>query len=81
MLELYRTAIRLRRLWSPAGASVEWLPTGPEVLSFTRPGGFTFLANLSDQPVPVPAGDLLLASGPLPDGRVPPDTAVWIRAW
>jgi alpha-glucosidase len=80
MLELYRTAIRLRREHlSPAGAALEWLPTDPEVLSFTRPGGFTFLANLSDQPVARPAGDVLLASGPLTDGLVPSDTAVWVR--
>jgi hypothetical protein len=38
---------------APVPAALEWLPTDPELLSFTPPGGFTFLANLSDQPVPL----------------------------
>jgi alpha-glucosidase len=28
----------------------------------------------------LPAGDVVLASGPLHDGRIPTDTAVWIRS-
>ena len=28
----------------------------------------------------LPAGDVDLASGPLDDGRLPTDTAVWIRS-
>ena len=81
MLELYRTAIRLRREHlTPATGSLDWLLTDPEVLSFTRPGGFTFLANLSDQPIALPeAGDVLLTSAPLTDGLVSPDTAVWLN--
>jgi alpha-glucosidase len=80
-LELYRTAIGLRREHlTPVAARLEWLPTDPELLSFTRPGGFTFLANLSDRSVPVPPDtEVLLASGPLADG-LPPDTAVWLRS-
>jgi alpha-glucosidase len=82
MLELYRTAINLRREHlTPVAATLEWLPTEPDLLSFTRPSGFMFLANLSDQPVALPAGgELLLASDPLPAGLVPPDTAVWLRS-
>jgi alpha-glucosidase len=81
-LELYRTAIALRREHlTPAAPSLEWLRTDPELLSFTRPGGFTFLANLSDQPVALPsATHVLLASGPLTAGFVSPDTAVWLRS-
>ncbi|BCY08433.1 glycoside hydrolase family 13 protein [Actinoplanes sp. L3-i22] len=77
MLTLYRTAIRLRRERLGAG-TLAWLPGDPEVLAFTRPGGFTFLANLSAEPVTLPAGELLLASGPVEGGLVPPDTAVWL---
>ncbi|MEH0934055.1 glycoside hydrolase family 13 protein [Micromonospora psammae] len=81
MLTLYRTAIRLRREHlSSIAATLEWLPTDPALLAFTRPGGFAFLANLSDQPVALPGpGEILLASGALPDGLVPPDTAVWLH--
>jgi alpha-glucosidase len=80
MLELYRTAIRLRRQHlTPVAPTLEWLPTDPELLSFIRPGGFTFLANLSDQPVALPGG-VLLTSGPLADGLLPPETAAWLRS-
>ena len=37
------------------------------------------VANLSGAAVPVPAGEVLLASGDLTDGRLPADTAVWLR--
>jgi alpha-glucosidase len=48
------------------------------VLAFRRPGGLVCLVNLSAAPTPCPDGELLLASGPLVDGQVPPDTAVWL---
>jgi alpha-glucosidase len=80
MLELYRTAIRLRREHlTPAPATLEWLPTDPELLSFTRPGNFTLLANLSARPIQLPSDTrVLLASGPLAAGLLPPDTAAWL---
>jgi alpha-glucosidase len=38
------------------------------------------MANLSQEPVELPAGaTLLLASGPLADGLLPPDTTAWLR--
>ena len=37
------------------------------------------VANLSAEPVILPAhGNAVLASGPLSDGQLPPDTAVWL---
>jgi len=48
------------------------------VLAFRRDPGFTCLVNLSDGPVPVPAGTaVLLASDPAGD-TVPVDGAVWL---
>ena len=44
-----------------------------------RGAGLVVALNAGDQSVPLPAGDLVLASGPIPDGTLPPDTAVWIR--
>ena len=77
MLELYRSAIRLR----PAG-DFAWLPADAHVLAFTRGREFACHLNLTGRPVPLPDGfSLLLASGPLDDdGCLPPDTAVWLRA-
>ena len=38
------------------------------------------MASLSAEPVDLPAGAaVLLASGPLADGKLPADTAAWIR--
>ncbi|WP_371615591.1 glycoside hydrolase family 13 protein [Streptomyces sp. NBC_00454] len=82
-LELYRTALRLRRSHPELGAgeAVEWLE-GPEipegVLAFRR-GDFICTVNTTDQPVGLPApGTVLLSSGPLADpSLLPADTAVW----
>ncbi len=64
-----------------AHAAEGWEATAAEgVLAFTRPGGFSCVLNLSNAPVPLPPHkELLLASGPLDDGRLPPDTAAWLR--
>jgi alpha-glucosidase len=38
------------------------------------------MANLSAEPVGLPdRAEVLLASGPLADGQLPADTAVWLR--
>ncbi|MFE2429089.1 glycoside hydrolase family 13 protein [Streptomyces sp. NPDC059373] len=82
MLELYRTALRLRRTASTLGdGPLTWLPAPDGVLAFTRGSGFTYVGNLSPAPVPLPAyNEVLLAGGDLDgDGLLPPDTAVWLR--
>jgi alpha-glucosidase len=38
------------------------------------------LVNLSGGPVPLPEGQLLLASEPVDGGRLPADGAVWLSA-
>jgi alpha-glucosidase len=81
MLELYRAALRLRRAEPALGdGRLHWLPAPAGVLAFGR-GGLSCVANLSPAPVALPAHTaVLLASGPLDDGLLPPDTAVWLRA-
>ena len=45
-----------------------------------REPGFACVANLSGVPVPlIEHTAVLLASGPLTDGLLPPDTTVWLR--
>jgi alpha-glucosidase len=80
MLELYRRALAIRRTHEALGdGSLEWVDAPAEVLSFARDPGFVCVVNLAAEPVASPAGTTLLSSGPLEgDGRVPPDTAVWI---
>lgn len=81
MLTLYRSMLTLRRtLPGLATGAMQWLAaTGETVLAFRR-GGLACVVNFGAEPVPLPAGELLLASGPLTDGvLVPRDTAAWVR--
>jgi len=58
---------------------MHWQPAPRGVLAFDR-GDLSCVANLSAAPVAMPAhAAVLLASGPLDDGLLPPDTAVWLR--
>ncbi|NUT32273.1 MAG: DUF3459 domain-containing protein, partial [Hamadaea sp.] len=81
MLTLYRRALAVRRAEPGLGdGPMTWRDSADDVLAFTRPGGFTCVVNLSGDAVDLPAHDeILLASGPLPGGSLPPDTAVWLR--
>ncbi|MFJ6658765.1 alpha-amylase family glycosyl hydrolase [Streptomyces sp. NPDC091377] len=78
-LELYRTALRLRRKLTES-ESLTWAEdTPPEVLGFARSDRWRCVTNLSATPVPLPPGEVLLTSGPLtPDGRLGPDTTAWL---
>jgi len=82
MLSLYREALRIRR-GEPAlaGGSFRWLEAPDGVLAFGRGEPFAFLLNLSADPVELPPHDrVLLRSGPLEGGLLPPDTAVWLAS-
>jgi len=80
-LSLYRRAIALRRTHVPdPAAPLEWYGAPPGCLAF-RPEGSALVCalNTSDVPVPLPPGEVLLASGAPPKGAVlAPDTAVWL---
>lgn len=78
-LTLYREALRLRRELQTA-EELAWDDAPASVLSFTRTGGWRTVTNFGDAPVPLPAGEVLLASGPLPDAELPGATTVWVRA-
>ncbi|MFD7401566.1 glycoside hydrolase family 13 protein [Streptomyces sp. NPDC059866] len=80
MLSLYRRAIRLRPVFGDG--PLTWLPAPEGVLAFSRADGATCVVNLADPPADLPAHtELLLGSGPLDDqGRLPKDTAVWLRS-
>jgi alpha-glucosidase len=81
MLRLYRQAIELRRALPALGdGPMRWLDTPDEVLAFARDDGFGCAVNFDADPWPLPdEATILLASGPLQAGRLPRDTAVWLR--
>jgi alpha-glucosidase len=76
-LTLYREALRLRREFGGDG-QLEWIEKGPQQLAFRRDSGLTCVVNFGPEPVELPAGELLLASGPLAGSALPADTAAWL---
>ncbi|GGC13293.1 glycoside hydrolase family 13 protein [Cellulomonas carbonis] len=79
-LELYRDALRLRRELQ-GDESLEWLHDGDvaTTLHLRRSTGWESFTNFAPEPVPLPDGEVLLASGPLGDGELPGETTVWLR--
>ncbi|HCT77401.1 MAG TPA: alpha-glucosidase [Micromonosporaceae bacterium] len=76
MLELYRSALRLRR--SFRDEQFAWLSSDPEVLAFSR-GHHVCVVNLSKEEIALPPHEsLLLASSPLAGRSLQPDTAAWL---
>ncbi len=84
-LELYRRLLRVRRELGLGSATLTWLPDAPPdvlALRLVDADGAAVAevrTNLSDAPVPLPAGEVVVASGDLDDGRLPSDTTVWTR--
>src|SRR6185312_11943480 len=84
MLELYRTALAVRKAepgFSSEREGLRWLESGADVLAFRRGEDAACVVNLSAEPVALPAHrSVLLASAPLTeDGLLPSDCAVWLR--
>jgi alpha-glucosidase len=82
VLELYRTALRLRRDTEALGDGTLRFrdDLGPDVVAFDRSPGFTCVVNMGAEPVALPAGRqvLLASTSPAPAGLLPVDAAVWL---
>ncbi|WP_406689937.1 glycoside hydrolase family 13 protein [Saccharopolyspora sp. ID03-671] len=80
MLELYRTALRLRRELDALGeGEMRWLDAPEGVLAFHRDPGFTCVVNMSGTPQPLPEHERVLLTSADPDGGLlPPDAAAWL---
>lgn len=78
-LSLYRQAIELRYARPEFGGALAWYEDTPEgCLAFRRDGGLICALNATGAPVPLPYGQPLLASLPLVDGMIAPNSAVWL---
>ena len=78
-LHLYRKALAIRASEDGLGdGPMTWIDLGKDLLAFTRPGNFLCVVNFGDE-ISLPTGEVLLSSAPLDNGRLPRDTAVWIR--
>jgi alpha-glucosidase len=81
MLELYRQALRIRRMEPALGdGPMTWLPAADGVLAFDRGTSVRCITNLSASPVRLPPHSaVILTSSPLSEGLLPPDAAAWLR--
>ncbi|MFI6729948.1 glycoside hydrolase family 13 protein [Streptomyces sp. R-74717] len=81
ILELYRTALRLRREHPALGdGTMTWLDAPPGVLAFRRDPGFVCVVNLSATPYPLPDHSaVLLGSASVEDSVLATDHAVWLE--
>jgi alpha-glucosidase len=92
MLALYREGLRTRSHEGAfrMGSALDWVKAEGGVIAFDRGADqagadhgrpVRCVANLSGQSVGLPPhAEILLASGPLADGKLPPDTTAWLRA-
>jgi alpha-glucosidase len=78
-LNLYRRALSLRAATPDLlDREFEWLDSPDAVVAYRR-GAVSVVLNAGAVPAALPAGRVLLASGPLgADGLLPADTAVWL---
>ncbi len=73
-LNFFRRAIELRSGRSEFDGELAWLSDA----AFRRAGGLVCALNTGDSAVPLPAGEVLLTSAPLVDGKLAPDSAAWV---
>ncbi|MGD2059492.1 MAG: glycoside hydrolase family 13 protein, partial [Acidimicrobiia bacterium] len=76
-LELYRTAIAIRNQRLRVDEDLTWIDIGPGVLAFQRGSGLACVVNFGSEAVPMPPGEVVLASDAVGDS-LPGNTAVWL---
>lgn len=77
-LAFYRRALTARRAVFKGVDDATTAVAEDDVLVIRR-GDVTVVVNTGDRPVALPDGEVLISSGPLPGGVLPPDTAAWVR--
>lgn len=80
MLELYRSALRVRREFA-SDETFAWdtAHDAGEVLAYHRAGDILVMVNTGPIEVPLPPGKVLLSSVTLDSASLPGDAAVWLR--
>lgn len=74
---MYRDALRLRRQYGLGLGRLTWEDAPEHVICFDN-GEVRVMVNIGGDPVPLPDGEVLLASTEL-DGALPTDAAVWVH--
>jgi alpha-glucosidase len=82
MLNLYRRALRIRH--EVTGLRLDdfaWHPSPEDVLDFSRGPDLRCVVNLSGEPYDLePSAIVLVASGPVENGKLPHDTTAWLAS-
>jgi alpha-glucosidase len=79
-LEVFRAALKLRRELQCAEEITWHETTSEDVLHFSRPNGWNCITNFRASKYPMPAGEIILASSPLIDGKIAAGTTIWFKA-
>ncbi|PVE66054.1 glycoside hydrolase family 13 protein [Microbacterium testaceum] len=79
-LSMYRALLAERRARGLGAGALEWIDGYGDDVVAAHNGSVLVIANLGDASVDLPAGEVLVASGPLDGDRLPTDTTVWIAA-
>ncbi|MDO5068515.1 MAG: alpha-amylase family glycosyl hydrolase [Propionibacteriaceae bacterium] len=74
---MYHDALRLRRQYGLGLGKLTWEDAPEHVVCFDN-GEVRVMVNIGGDPVPLPEGEVLLASTEL-DGVLPTDAAVWVH--
>lgn len=77
-LELYRAAIRLRKTLQST-EELEWVSSRKNMVHFRRANGWHNITNFGKKSVPLPAGEVLLASAPVSAGQLPANATAWVK--
>jgi alpha-glucosidase len=77
-LSLFRRAIELRHGRTAFDGNIEWLDATFGALAFRGADGLVCVLNAGTTPIALPAGELLISSGALSDGKLSPNTAAWL---
>lgn len=78
-LVFFRRAVELRHGRESIRGAIEFVDSPTDVLSFRGTDGVTCMLNTGSSPVPLPNGELLIASATVVGGELPPDAAAWVR--
>jgi len=79
-LEVFRTALKLRRELQCAEEITWHETTSEDVLHFSRPNGWNCITNFRASKYPMPAGEIILDSSPLFDVKIASGTSIWFKA-
>jgi alpha-glucosidase len=76
----FRRALEMRHTRAEfAGDRIDWLDAPRGALAFSRGDrGLRCVLNAGNRPLPLPDGELLLASTPTSGGKLPPNGAAWL---